>query len=159
MRLEGTRPNCCSSRRLLTLDGRPWGEVVGRAFGESCEVRITGRGRYHLVKKGSWKSRFDLQEGETGEVLASVESGAFEKGWRILLPGGVGCVLQPDGVFKQGFTAFDETGARIAKVSVRGACSDDIIATADGAIDPLDLLVLLLVYNIVATRRAAAAAS
>lgn len=159
MRLEGTRPNCCSSRRLLTLDGRAWGEIVGRTFGESAEIRLTGRARYRLVKKGSWKSRFDLQDGETGEVLASVESGAFEKGWRILLPGGVGCVLQPDGVFKHGFTAFDETGARIATVSVRGACSDDIIATAEGAMDPLDLLVLLLVYNIVAARRAAAAAS
>ena len=159
MRIEAAKPNCCSSRRLLTLDGRPLGETVGRTFKEGMQVRLVGRGRFRFVKHRGWKSRFDLVREADGAVLASVESGAFESTWRLLLPGGAGAVLRPDGVFKSGFTLVDESAAALARIDQRGTCDDTIVAEASATLDPLDQLTAVLVFAVVQHRRASAAAA
>lgn len=76
MRLEARPKHCCSGVRLLTLDGRPIGEirgVGGRIRRERAEIRLTGRQRWDMVVDGSLGGRVVLQDRATERILGSAD--------------------------------------------------------------------------------------
>src|SRR5262249_9986842 len=150
--LEARAANCCSSKYVLKLDGRPIGKFEGRWFSESLDVNLTERRQLALQKVSLMGSQFVLRAQDEEQPLGSAQrSGFFSSGWDLILSTG-GCRLEKAGWFESSYVLRQGDGI-VARVDRLGLCERGWRVDALDAITVEDLLLIGLVYHTIRQRQ------
>jgi len=157
MKLEAEARGCWGTRFALRLDGSPWGDVVGRGFGDAAEVRLLGRRRLAFQRRGFLSGTYRLLDEDGTELGAGWQSGFFGSKWAVRLSCGEGTLVSA-GVFNTGFRLLVE-GVGVASAGEIGWCNRGWWVSGGDPLDACDLLLVGLMYNTILHRRRAAAAA
>src|SRR4051794_27415576 len=83
---EAQAANCFSRTLILKVDGRPFGKVEARLFGESLDVQLLERRRLAFRKQGWLSAHFDLVDVDNDQVLGQAQrGGVFTSAWDLTL--------------------------------------------------------------------------
>lgn len=157
MRLEAEARGCWGTRFALRLDGSPWGDVVGRGFGEGAEVRLLGRRRLTFKRQGFLRATYRLVDEDGTQLGAGWQGGWVGTRWTVQLSCAEGTLVSA-GVFNTGFRLLIE-GVQVASAGEIGWCSRGWWVQGGSPLDACDLLMVGLVYNTILNHRRAAAAA
>jgi hypothetical protein len=157
MILEARPENCCSTKFVLKLDGRPVGKYEGRWFSECLNIHLLER-RHLELRKLSWLgSKFELIDLAIGQAIGRCDrSGLFTRSWDMTLSVGPAVLVRAGWLtsafeLKQG----DQVLARVDRLGwcERGWSAENQLPLAEE-----DLLFLGVLYHIILQREEAHAA-
>jgi hypothetical protein len=153
MQLEARAANCCSSKFVLKLDGRPVGKFEGRWFSEGLDISMTARRHLQLRKIGWVGSQFELVDMADGRVLGQCQrSGFFTSAWDLTLSSMAGQLVRP-GWFTTAYE-FKHQDRALARVDRLGWCERGWSVDGSSALVEEDLLLIGLVFHTIQKRQA-----
>jgi hypothetical protein len=153
MILEARAKNCFSTTFVLKRDSRPIGKFEGRWLSESLDIYVTKRRRLEFRKLNWLGSRFELIDGNDGQVLGSCNrSGLLTSSWDLSLSAGDAQLVKA-GWFQ---TAYDLVQAHgvLARVDRLGWCERGWAVDGSDDLPDEDLLLIGLVYHTIQERQA-----
>jgi hypothetical protein len=151
--LEAAPAGLFTSRKILTLHGKPFGGVAARTFSSTFDIERDAGPALVFKSVSLMSRRYELQDA-AGTVLGSGEpAGLFTRAWDLVLSGGE-AKLASRGVFDRGFNLMHGETV-LGTVEPRGTFASGwrVAATLDGVLSDTDLLLAGMIFDVIASSR------